>query len=43
VLDALKVSGGADHTSPDDYLADSGDAGVEEIDLGEHAADAPRR
>jgi SSS family solute:Na+ symporter len=43
VLDALKVSGGADHTSPDDYLADSGDAGVEEIDLGEHAADAPLR
>jgi SSS family solute:Na+ symporter len=43
VFDALRVSGGVDHTSPDDYLADSGDAGVEEIDLGEHAADAPRR
>jgi SSS family solute:Na+ symporter len=43
VFDALRVSGGVDHTSPDDYLADSGDAGVEEIDLGEHAADAPLR
>ncbi len=33
LLNALKVSGGADHTTPSDYLADDGDAGVEELEL----------
>jgi SSS family solute:Na+ symporter len=43
VLNALKVSGGEDHTSPEDYKADAGDEGVEELDLDEAAADTPVR
>lgn len=43
VLNALKVSGGEDHTSPDDYKADAGDEGVEELEFDEAVADTPIR
>ena len=43
VLNLLKVSGGEDHTSPEDYKADAGDEGVEELDLDEAVADTPIR
>ncbi|MGZ5416014.1 MAG: hypothetical protein ACXWDI_02445 [Nocardioides sp.] len=43
VLNLLKVSGGEDHTSPDDYKADAGDEGVEELGFDEHVVDTPVR
>ncbi|HET6699506.1 MAG TPA: sodium:solute symporter, partial [Nocardioidaceae bacterium] len=43
VLNALKVSPGRDHTRPDDYHADAGDPGVEELDLEDVAAEPPVR
>jgi SSS family solute:Na+ symporter len=42
VFNAMKVSAGADHTEADDYFADAGDEGVEEIDLTD-PADTPAR
>jgi SSS family solute:Na+ symporter len=35
VLRALKVDEGVDHTRPQDYVADAGDPGVEEVLEGE--------
>ena len=43
VLNALKVSPGADHTSADDYHADAGDEGVEELDVDDLSTDTPVR
>jgi solute:Na+ symporter, SSS family len=37
VLNALRVSGGADLTRPDDYRADAGDVGVQDLPLDEMA------
>ncbi|HET6627926.1 MAG TPA: sodium:solute symporter [Nocardioidaceae bacterium] len=43
VLKALKVPAGRDHTSADDYHADAGDAGVEELPLDELSPDQPAK
>jgi hypothetical protein len=43
VLNALKVLPGRDHTRPEDYHADAGDPGVEELDLEDVAAEPPVR
>jgi SSS family solute:Na+ symporter len=42
VFNAMKLSPGEDHTVADDYYADAGDEGVEEIDLTD-PADTPSR
>ncbi|QNN55093.1 sodium:solute symporter [Nocardioides mesophilus] len=43
VMRAAKVPEGTDHTRPEDYHADAGDPGVEELAIGDLATDTPTR
>jgi SSS family solute:Na+ symporter len=40
---ALKVPSGQDHTVPEDYKAEAGDEGVEDVDVDELSTDTPTR
>ena len=43
VFNAVKLSAGADHTVPEDYKADAGDEGVEELDVDDLSTDTQTR